>query len=136
MAKLVGKWKLDRSENFEDYMVALGVSLPIRKAALIMPSPTCEITNPADNAFVIKMNVPVIMTHVQDFVIGQPFEDLVPNGEKQMTVVSQESDSKLVFAEENPSDPPHVVTREIDGEEMVMTLLKGDVSCKRVFKRV
>ncbi|KAJ8044631.1 Cellular retinoic acid-binding protein 1 [Holothuria leucospilota] len=135
MAQLVGKWKLDRSEKFEEYMVALGVSLPVRKAALIMPSPTCDIQSPAENQFVIKMNVPVIMTHVQNFVIGEPFEDLVPNGEKQMTVVTKESDSKLIFREEKPSEPPHIVTRELEGDEMVMTLQKGDVTCTRVFKR-
>lgn len=136
MAKLVGKWKLDRSENFEDYMKALGVSVLIRKAALIFPNPTCEIERPSDDQYVITMNVPVVMTHVQKFTLGEPFEDMIPNGEKQMTIVNEESDVKLSFREEVVSDPPHVVTRELVDDEMVMTLEKGTACCKRVFRRL
>ncbi|KAJ8044630.1 Cellular retinoic acid-binding protein 1 [Holothuria leucospilota] len=136
MAKLVGKWKLDRSENFEEYMKALGVSVFIRKAALIMPNPTCEIEHPDDIQFVIVMNVPVVMKHVQKFTLGVPFEDMIPNGDMQMTVVSQEGDTKLTFREEVEGDEPHVVTRELVDGEMVMVLKKGNTTCKRVFTRV
>ncbi|XP_071833651.1 fatty acid-binding protein, muscle-like [Apostichopus japonicus] len=136
MAKLVGKWKLDRSENFEDYMKAIGVSVLIRKAALIFPNPTCEIEQPSDDQYIITMNVPVVMTHVQKFTLGEPFEDMIPNGDKQMTIVEQDGDDKLHFREKDVSDPPHVVTRELVGNEMVMTLNKGSACCKRVFKRL
>lgn len=133
MSVFYGKWKLDRSENFEEYLKQMGVMLPMRKAASMM-TPTCEIDVVGDE-FTIKMNVPVITLHVQKFTIGQPFDDLLPDGTKQNTIVVQEGNS-LVFREVEKSDPPHLVTREVQGDEMIMTCVKGDVTCRRIFKRL
>ncbi|XP_071486997.1 fatty acid-binding protein-like [Diadema setosum] len=134
MSQLVGKWKLVRSDNFEEYLKKMGVNAPMRKLAIHM-YPTCEITRNGDQ-FAIKMNVPVITIHEQQFTLGTAFEDLLPSGEKQMTVATLESEDKLKLIQEEESDEPHIVVREVVGEEMVMTCSKGSVSCTRVFKRL
>ncbi|XP_030854182.1 sodium/calcium exchanger regulatory protein 1-like [Strongylocentrotus purpuratus] len=134
MAQLVGSWKLVRSESFEEYLKEMGVNTPMRKLATHM-HPSCEIKRDGDS-FSIKMNVPVITIHEQGFTIGVPFEDLLPNGLKQMTIARLEDENKIRFLEEEESDKPHVVVREVIGDEMIMTCSKGDVKCTRIFKRI
>ena len=133
MSVFIGKWKLDRSENFEEYLKQMGVNLPMRKAASMM-TPTCEIDSHGEE-FTIKMNVPVITLHVQRFMMGKPFDDMLPDGTKQGTLVIQEGNT-LIFREVEKSDPPHLITREVRGDEMVMTCVKGDTNCRRIFKRI
>ncbi|XP_033104750.1 sodium/calcium exchanger regulatory protein 1-like [Anneissia japonica] len=133
VVNFAGKYKLSNSENFEQYMKAMGVGAALRKTAALM-SPTCEIDQNGDD-FVIKMNVPIITTHVQKFRIGEPFEDISPTRDKVMVTVHWEGD-KLVFNDVEKSDPPHYVTREISGDEMYVKCVKGDVVCTRTFKRI
>ncbi|XP_071963327.1 cellular retinoic acid-binding protein 1-like [Antedon mediterranea] len=133
VVNFAGKYKLSSSENFEQYMKAMGVGTALRKTAALM-SPTCEIEQNADD-FVIKMNVPIITTHVQNFRIGEPFEDISPTREKVRVVVSWEGD-KLVFQEVEKADPPHIVTRELIGDEMYVKCTKGTITCTRIFKRI
>ncbi|XP_041467859.1 fatty acid-binding protein 5-like [Lytechinus variegatus] len=133
MSLLIGNWKLVRSENFEEYLKEMGVNAPMRKLAIHM-HPSCDITRDGDT-FNIKMNVPVITIHEQEFTIGVPFEDLLPNGLKQMTIARLEDDNKIRFLEQEESGEPHVVVREVIDGEMIMTCSKGTVKCTRVFKR-
>ncbi|XP_022087631.1 fatty acid-binding protein, liver-like [Acanthaster planci] len=135
LLKFAGKWKLEKSENFDEYLRKMDVMLPMRAAAKVM-TPTCEIAVEGNN-FVIKMNVPVITLHVQKFKINDSFEDMLPNGNKQLTQVSWE-DGKIVLREVDKSDPPHVVTREVNenGTEMIMTCIKGDIVCKRHYRKM
>ena len=135
MSGLIGKWKLVRSENFEEYLKEMGVNTPMRKLAVHM-YPTCDITRDGDAKFCIKMNVPVITIHEQRFTVGEPFEDLLPNGMKQMTIARLESEDKIRFIEHEATDQPHIVEREVVGDEMVMTCTKGSVKCTRIFERL
>ena len=135
LLKFAGKWKLEKSENFDEYLKKMEVMLPMRTAAKVM-TPTCDI-DVQGGSFVIKMNVPVITLHVQKFTLNQQFEDLLPNGTKQLTQVNWE-DGKIVLREVDKGDPPHVVTREVSdaGTEMTMTCTKGDIICKRFYRKV
>ncbi|XP_071963411.1 fatty acid-binding protein-like [Antedon mediterranea] len=132
VVNFAGKYKLSKSENFDEYMKAMGVGLAMRKMAGLM-SPSCEVTQDGDD-FEIKMNVPMVNTHVQKFKIGEPFQDLAPTGEKIMVIVSWDGD-KLIFDDVDKTDPPHQIIRELDGEDMVVKCIKGEAVCRRVFKR-
>ncbi|XP_070579209.1 sodium/calcium exchanger regulatory protein 1-like [Ptychodera flava] len=131
MAGFGGTWVLARSENFEEYMKGMGVGTVMRKAASVL-TPTCEVTQDGDD-FEIKMMVP-LKTVVQKFKIGEPFEDMSPTGEMRKMVATWE-DGKLAFDEVEQREVHHRITREIVGNEMVMTCVIGDVVCKRIFKR-
>ena len=54
MSKLVGVWDLVESENWEEYLKAMGAGFVARKAAASM-KPTVTITNEGSN-WHIKMN--------------------------------------------------------------------------------
>ncbi|XP_006822144.1 fatty acid-binding protein-like [Saccoglossus kowalevskii] len=127
-----GSWKLSRSENFEEYLNGMGVGIIMRKAATIM-TPTCKIIQNGDE-MEIKMCVPMT-TLVQKFRIGEPFQDTSPSGEIK-TMIAKWEDGKLVFNESEEKEVHHSVIREIIDDEMVMTCIVGDITCKRIFKRI
>ncbi|XP_033125528.1 cellular retinoic acid-binding protein 2-like [Anneissia japonica] len=130
-----GKYKLCKSDNFEEYMLKMGVSENVRKTAVIM-SPTCDIQQFGDN-FVIRMNVPVLGVHEQKFSVGKPFNDISPTCEKRVVIVRWMGD-KLVFedVDENENKPHRVIRELMDSGDMIVKCIKDEVVCTRIFKRI
>ena len=50
METFLGTWKFERSDNFEEYLKALGISAPLRKLAGLT-SPTVTIKRVDDGGF-------------------------------------------------------------------------------------
>ncbi|KAL4224441.1 Fatty acid-binding protein [Mactra antiquata] len=131
--KFVGSWKVDRSECFEDFLREVGANFVVRKmASLAKPSSEIkvdgeQITISLNAGFMVKQDI---------FKLGEeiPTEFM---GSKSKTTFTFE-DGKIV-SNAVPLDDKikHTrATREIIGEEMLLTMYIGDVVCKRYFKRV
>nr|XP_011426735.2 sodium/calcium exchanger regulatory protein 1 [Crassostrea gigas] len=132
--KFVGKWKLDRSERFEDFLRECGVNFFVRKMAG-MASPVSEISVKEDDKVHISM-VTSFMTQEDCFKLGEEFEkDMRGN---KMVGKPSVVDGKIII-EYTPTDPsikPQKVTREVINGELVQTMEIGDVTCKRFMKRM
>jgi len=127
-----GKWKLDKSENFEDYMSALGVGYLMKKmGAQATPTQVIEVTG---NEVFIK-TITTFRTSELKFTIGQEFEEKTIDGRLVKTTVNLE-DGKLTQVQ--LGEPQSSITREIQDGKYVMTLkVTGkdgkEVECKRIY---
>lgn len=131
--KFAGKWKVDRSEHFEDFLREVGVNFIIRKMAS-MARPVSDITVDGET-ITITMNAG-FMVKQDKFKLGEEIET-DHQGNKSKAIFTYE-DGKLMSTT-TPLDEnikPAKSVREIVGDEMLLTLFIGDVVCKRYFKRV
>ena len=77
MAACTGKYKLTHSENFEEFMKALGVGLVTRKLGN-KSSPVVTVTEEAGE-FTMKQES-LVKTSVIKFKIGQEFDEVTADG--------------------------------------------------------
>lgn len=133
--KFEGHWKVDRSECFEDFLREVGVNFFVRKMAS-MARPASEVKVDLEaQTITVAMNAG-FMVKQDTYKLGEEFES-DHQGSKSKAVVHYE-DGKLV-QENKPLDEnikSTKSTREIIGDEMLLTMYIGDVVCKRYFKRV
>ncbi|KAL5015929.1 hypothetical protein ScPMuIL_005518 [Solemya velum] len=128
-----GKWSLEKSENFEDFLKEVGVNFFLRKLAA-RGTPVQTITVDEDKIGIATATA--FHTQSDAFKLGQEFEE-----ERQgmkMKVLPKWEDNKLIM-EKFPIDSPvkpHKVFREKVGETMLMTIEIGNVICKRWFKKL
>ena len=124
-----GKWKLEKKENVEAFLDAINVSEPERTAAL-KANPTLEITqNGNEFSSVYKTDT---FTHELKFKIGEKFLHTGPMREVNM-VATWEGNKQVLTNVDNPNDLK--ITRELQGDKLVITKTKGDVSTRRIFTR-
>ncbi|XP_006820239.1 fatty acid-binding protein, muscle-like [Saccoglossus kowalevskii] len=131
MSQLVGKWKLDRSENFEEFLMAIDVGA-IQRKVMSKVSPVTEITNDDQGNWKIEIST-AIKTNVSTFKLGEVFDDCSPSGGTRKAIASLEGDTLVVNPHEDPEGA--TITREIVDGELVMTLAKGGAIAKRFFKK-
>lgn len=136
-SRLLGRWDLESTENFEQYMVALGVDEMTRKVGLSITKQTNVISRDGD-LWTISMESPVKSTQM-NFTLGVEFDEVRLDGKLCKSVVKSEGPNKLVQEQSDASTGTLVSTivREVnDKDEMVVTLTAGTVTSTRVYKRV
>ncbi|XP_070579207.1 fatty acid-binding protein, brain-like [Ptychodera flava] len=132
MSNLVGKWKHVRSENFNEYLIANNVNFVLRSMMTSM-TPTLDIQQTGDE-FVIR-TITMLKTREQKFTIGKEFEEVHWGGDTKKSIATMEDDKLVVKSADDPENNP-IIEREVIGDELVMTLRKGDVTAKRYFKKI
>uniref|UniRef100_A0A674DLP5 Fatty acid binding protein 4a n=1 Tax=Salmo trutta TaxID=8032 RepID=A0A674DLP5_SALTR len=91
--KFVGTWKMISSENFDDYMKALGVGFATRQVGnRTKPS---LIINMDDQGMICLKSQSTFKTVEVKFNLNEPFEETTADDRKTMTVFSLEN-CKLV----------------------------------------
>ncbi len=73
-----GKWQLKESENFDEFMSALGVSYLVRKLGNAS-KPLVTITETAPSEYSIKQESLVKSSEIK-FKIDQPFDETTADG--------------------------------------------------------
>ncbi|KAI0212682.1 Sodium/calcium exchanger regulatory protein 1 [Lamellibrachia satsuma] len=133
MAKFVGKWKLESSSNFDDYMKTLGVGMVMRKLGGAA-KPTSEISISGDTW---SINTYTTFTSaVLNFKLGEMFDEATADGRKVKTTMTLENGTKLI--QRQVAEIPSTVTRELvdeEGNTMRMTLVANDVTSTRIYKK-
>jgi len=128
MAAMNGNWKLTRHEKFDEYLTKIGLGMIKRKMAVSM-SPTQEVTIDGDS-----VNIKNSLGKDVVFTVGNPFEFESPTGDKFQGTGSWEGD-KLVTRATFKNGEEHVTYREVVGDEFIQTMILGDLTCVRVFKK-
>ncbi|XP_070542214.1 fatty acid-binding protein, brain-like [Ptychodera flava] len=136
MPQFAGKYKLDKSEKFDEYMKALGVGLATRKIGN-MTSPTLTVTQDGDH-FVWKSES-TFKSQVVDFVVGQEYDFKTMDDRKVKCLVTWDGEKLKEVQKPLPGQEGKetILIREVDKDNNVlMTLYIDDVVCTRLYKRV
>ena len=125
------KYKLDKSENFDEYMKEIGVGLVLRKMGNSV-SPTVELKKNDDGSFSFT-TTSTFKTSTINFKLGEEFDEETLDGRKVKSVCTMEGD-KLI--QEQKGEKPTTIVREFTPTELTTTLTIGDIKSVRVYKAV
>ncbi|XP_071448232.1 fatty acid-binding protein, muscle isoform X1 [Hetaerina americana] len=122
------KYKMISSENFDDYMKALGVGLVTRKMGNAV-TPTVEVSE-KDGTYTLKTSSTFKNSEIS-FKLGEEFEEETVDGRKVKSVVTKDG-NKLIHVQKGEKET--TIIREFNGDEMKAILKVDDVVCTRVYK--
>ncbi|CAJ0594047.1 unnamed protein product [Cylicocyclus nassatus] len=128
-----GKWVLDKSENFDEYMKEVGVGLITRTAAAHLK---VNLDYKKEGNKYILNQMSTFKNSTLEFVLGEEFEETTPDGRKFKTKVDL-VDGKLVQKQTpiKSGDKPSTITRWVEGDRLYTTLESGNVVCHREYTR-
>jgi len=131
MSQFYGKWKLESSENFDEYMKALEVGFMLRKVAgTVKPDVTIS---QAGNQITIKSESSIKTTETT-FAFGEEFEEVTADGRKVKSTITKDSDTKWTHVQNGAV--PSTITRELtDDNTLTMVCEAKGVISTRVYKR-
>ncbi|KAG7465674.1 hypothetical protein MATL_G00156080 [Megalops atlanticus] len=125
-----GTWKLVDSQNFDDYMKALGVSFATRQVGNVT-KPTIVISQDGD-----KVTVKTLSTFKNTeicFKLGEEFDETTADDRNCKSTISLEGD-KLVHVQKWDGKETKFV-REIKDGKMIMHLSFEDVQAVRTYEK-
>jgi len=126
----VGVWSMESSENFDDYMKAVGVGAIMAKlASTAKPKVTVSVSD--DGTWTMKTET-TFKTHTFEFKLGQEFDETTADDRKMKTTVTLDG-NKLV--QEQKGDIPSTILREVTGDKMLVTCKAKDVVATRHYVR-
>ncbi|XP_066590527.1 sodium/calcium exchanger regulatory protein 1 isoform X2 [Prorops nasuta] len=129
MAEYLGKkYKLFSSDNFDEFMKALGVGLVTRKMGSTV-SPVVELTE-SDGTYTLKTSSTFKNSEIK-FKLGEEFDEETPDGRKVKSVCTLEG-NKLVQVQKGEKET--TIEREFTPTEMKAIMKVDDVVCTRVYK--
>lgn len=129
-SEVLGKrYKLFSSENFDEFMKALGVGMVTRKMGSSV-SPVVELTE-KDGLYTLKTTSPFKNTEIK-FKLGEEFEEETADGRKVKTVCTLDG-NKLVQVQKG-GDKDTTIEREFGPTEMKAVMKVDDIVCTRVYK--
>ncbi|XP_009096822.1 fatty acid-binding protein, liver [Serinus canaria] len=123
-----GKYELQRQENFEPFMKALGLPEDQIQKGKDLKS-VSEIVQDGKK-FMITINAGSKVIKNQ-FTLGEESEIEMLNGEKAKVVVQMEGNNKLVTEVKGMKS-----VMELNGDTITYTVTMGDLTMKRVSKRI
>nr|ACI68244.1 Fatty acid-binding protein, heart [Salmo salar] len=130
--KFVGTWKVISSENFDDYMKALGVGFATRQVGnRTKPS---LIINMDDQGMICLKSQSTFKTVEVKFNLNEPFEETTADDRKTMTVFSLEN-GKLV-QKQKWDGKESTIEREVTGDgKLIAKCVMGDVIAVRTYMK-
>ncbi|XP_034113404.1 fatty acid-binding protein [Drosophila nasuta] len=129
MASFIGKkYKLEKSENFDEYMKELGVGMVLRKMGNSV-SPTVEVTQDGDTYTLTTTST--FKTSAISFKLGEEFDEETLDGRKVKSVITLDGNK---LTQEQKGDKPSTIVREFTDSELITTLTIGAIKSVRVYK--
>ena len=125
-----------KEENYNDFLVKLGVGFIMRKAAT-SGTPTMEISKEGNKWTLVTKTTFFTTEMTSNVELGVPFEELTTDGRKCKTTITMEGDSKLItnqVAAEAGKKSVKVI-REFSDEGIDIQMICEDVVSHVVFKR-
>ncbi|XP_060806800.1 fatty acid-binding protein-like [Amyelois transitella] len=126
------KYKMVSSENFDDFMCALGVGFITRMAANAI-SPTVEFKKDGD--FYILVTSSTFKTTESKFILGEECIEERADGVEVKSVYTLEG-NVLKQVQRDVDGMEVIYIREFGPEEMTAIMKVKDVTCTRVYKVV
>ncbi|XP_037120163.1 fatty acid binding protein 4a [Syngnathus acus] len=129
--KFVGTWKMVSSENFDDYMKAIGVGFAIRQVGN-RTKPNLIVTVDDRGAISMKTHSTFKTSEIK-FKLDEPFEETTADDRKTRSVVSLEN-GKLVQKQTWDSKETRI-EREVTDGKLIARCIMGDVVAVRTYVR-
>jgi len=123
------KYKLATSENFDEYMKALGVGLVTRKMGNTV-SPVVELKKEGDVYTLTSSST--FKTTVISFEPGKGFDEETADGRKVKTTMTIDG-NKLTQVQKGV-DRTTTIVREFTADEMKAVMPVDDIICTRIYK--
>ncbi|XP_003494760.1 sodium/calcium exchanger regulatory protein 1 isoform X1 [Bombus impatiens] len=129
LSSVFGKqYKLQSSENFDDFMKALGVGIMTRKMGSSV-SPVIELTE-NNGVYTLKTTSAFKNSEIK-FKLGEEFDEETADGRKVKTVCTLDG-NKLTQVQKGEKDT--TIEREFTPTEMKAIMKVDDIVCTRVYK--
>ena len=133
---LPGRYLMESSENFDEFMKALGVGMIKRKLAnSVIPINEIEV---ADSGEYTIRTVTTVRTSEITFKLNEPFSEDTIDGRKTQTMPTRignflKLDQK---GDKSKGEKDSVMTRDLVGDIITMKLIVDNVVCTRIYKRI
>ena len=131
-----GRYLMEKSDGFDDFMKALGVGMIKRRLAnSVVPINEIEISE--DGLYTIRTLTTVRNTELS-FHLNQTFTEDVIDGRKTQTTATRTGNLLVLDQKGDRSrgEKDSVMTREVEGDIMTMKLIVDNVTCVRIYKRM
>jgi len=129
-----GTYELTKSENFNEYMKAVGVGIVMRNMAAAATPKAFITKDAATDEWTVKTSTTFKTTEIK-FKLGEEFKEETADGRKCLSTITKEGDNKWKHVQKI-NDQELVMYREFTDEEMKMTLEAPGVVCTRNYKRL
>ncbi|XP_045900877.1 fatty acid binding protein 4b [Micropterus dolomieu] len=130
--RFVGNWTLVASENFDEYMKAIGVGLATRQMGNVI-KPKLVIS--VDDAGVISMkSESTFKTTEVKFKLNEEFEETTADGRNTKTIITLEN-GKLV-QQQTWDGKKTTLEREFQDGKLTAKCIMDDVVAMRTYERV
>ncbi|XP_068606846.1 fatty acid-binding protein, intestinal [Brachionichthys hirsutus] len=127
-----GTWKVDRSENYENFMIKMGINIVKRKLA---SHDNLKITiEQKGDAFHIKESSS-FRTLELDFTLGVTFDYSLADGTEMSGSWTLEGDTMKGIFFRKDNNKQLTTTRYFQADELVQSYSYEGVEAKRIFKR-
>ncbi|KAI5612223.1 retinol binding protein 7a, cellular, partial [Silurus asotus] len=132
-ASLCGKWELISNINFEGYMIALGISLYIRKIALRLKQQ--KVIEQVGDKYVIK-TFSTFRNYVFSFKVNEEFDEFTKGLDDRncKSTVTWEG-NRMVCIQKGEKKNRGWATWIAD-DKLHLEIYCEDQTCKQIFKRV
>jgi len=127
-ANFVGTWKMEKSEKFDEYMTAVGVNAVVAKIGSTA-KPTLIISLDGDT-WTLKSETTLKKTKVT-FKLGVEFDEETADGRKMKTTFTLDGNTLTQDQKAAPGAVPSVITREVDGNKMIVLCKAKDIVSTR-----
>ncbi|EEB13438.1 fatty acid-binding protein, putative [Pediculus humanus corporis] len=123
------QYKLSKSENFDEYMKALGVGLVTRKMGTAM-TPVVSLSL-KDGTYTLTTS-----TTFKNQVPNEEFEEETLDGRKVKSIVKFDGNKMIQTQKDSVGKVISIIEREFSKNTMTTVLTAGDVVSTRVYERV
>jgi fatty acid-binding protein 3 len=130
----VGKWKLVESENFDEYMKAVGVGLMTRKLGATV-KPVMTVTVNGSHWSIVSEST--FKTITMEFDLDKEFDETTPDGRQMKSTITLTPDGKLVQQQRKvkDGDKDSVLTRYVEGNRLITVCESQGIVCKRIYEK-
>nr|UEK51492.1 FABP-like protein [Parasacculina yatsui] len=130
----LGKFKMETSENFDEYMKALGVGMVMRKLGNAA-TPTMEITVSGDE-YELKTITTFKTTSIK-FKLGEAFEENTADGRTVKSTITVDGNTLVHEQKGNKEkkEKDSVLRRTFDGDTCTLVCEADGVKATRVYKK-
>ncbi|CAH1110175.1 unnamed protein product [Psylliodes chrysocephalus] len=124
------KYKLEKSENFDDYMKTLGVGFVTRKAGAAV-SPVVDLQKDGDQY--VLSSCSTFKNVILKFTPGVEFDQETPDGRKVKATISIDGNT-LHEVQKDAEGKETTIDRTFTADEVKMVMSVNNVTATRIYK--
>ncbi|XP_022165569.1 fatty acid-binding protein, muscle-like isoform X1 [Myzus persicae] len=128
------KYKLESSDNFDEYCKALGVMHAMRTLAKVM-TPVVELTKKQDGKYMLTCTTLIRNTSIE-FNLDEEFDEETLDAHRVKSIITQEGNKLVHFQKSSGYRKETTIIREFEPDQLKMTLTADNVTCTRIYKPV